>query len=413
MKLLKHLERLNIFRSPDFRRQWNEVVDAVNANTLAAAQVGGDTEVPSVELSGLMVELTARASSEGYFEFKEKVWVDGAGYADKTGGLTHTDLGECRAVGHLPGGGMGLAYVGAVVYIRPRLVANASGVSEWEFDAANLVMPVDVTQVGGEDGTVSSPASWTYDVYAEDGDTLLSAVSPQNQRPDSGSVKAGTQGYVHYELVGGVPTLTLGLINEVPNEAGGGSGDGQGYETVTTGATTLSKTDGGVLEFVEATASVDELAVEFSQNNNDPTAEISAVVDISDLEVGGVGGSGGAKILDIEVSIPAAVATGTTVLDGDDYGGRMISCVFDGTLQGNRASWDEYSPGAATLFQKIGASESTDVSVFNGASFQVFIDASDSRKLKLTVSNAVGADRWFKALITKGARKTAADVIIS
>lgn len=59
-----------------------------------------------------------------------------------------------------------------------------------------------------------------------------------------------------------------------------GTGDGHGFETVTTGATTLNKEDGGIIEFLTTTASSGAQSVDFSQANNGDTAEISGEVDI-------------------------------------------------------------------------------------------------------------------------------------
>ena len=231
--------------------------------------------------------------------------------------------------------------------------------------------PVDVVKVGGSDGDESMPATWVYDVYAEDGQKILSSVSPQNKRPDRGPVKIGTDGYAHFEVSGISDVLTLGLINEVANRdpstypgimddnegyneaqgsepeisaaTVGGSGsqhddgilkflgastteqgnpqadhipvltfvedevdgamaetgatriiqwidpddipfptppDNQGYNTVTTGATTLTKANNGTLEFITATPGTGETAVVFSQTNADPTANIGATVTL-------------------------------------------------------------------------------------------------------------------------------------
>ena len=87
------------------------------------------------------------------------------------------------------------------------------------------VFPVELTQVGGEQGDEENPASWTYDVVdIATGETLENSVDPvvaphKWQRPSIGWMIPATFGYAHY-----VPNdsygydLVLGWINEMVDQ---------------------------------------------------------------------------------------------------------------------------------------------------------------------------------------------------
>jgi len=96
------------------------------------------------------------------------------------------------------------------------------------------VFPVELTQVGGEQGDEENPASWTYDVLdVVTSETLASGVDPvasphKWQRPSVGQMIAATFGYAHYQPNdAGEMELVLGWINEmVDQEACPDSGGG-------------------------------------------------------------------------------------------------------------------------------------------------------------------------------------------
>jgi len=96
------------------------------------------------------------------------------------------------------------------------------------------VFPVELTQVGGEQGDEENPATWTYDVLdVVTGETLASGVDPvasphKWQRPSVGQMIAATVGYAHYQPNdAGEMELVLGWINEmVDQEACPDSGGG-------------------------------------------------------------------------------------------------------------------------------------------------------------------------------------------
>jgi hypothetical protein len=82
-----------------------------------------------------------------------------------------------------------------------------------------MVVPVALTQVGGADGDLDGPATWTYNVAFEGSvTTLLAAANPaasphRHVRPALGSITPATYGYAHRLATGG---WALGWINEVP-----------------------------------------------------------------------------------------------------------------------------------------------------------------------------------------------------
>ena len=85
------------------------------------------------------------------------------------------------------------------------------------------VFPVELSQVGGDAGGESSPASWTYDVRGVGGGALLAedvdpvAAPHQWRRPAASPVDAATFGYAHFQDDGeGGQELVLGWINEAP-----------------------------------------------------------------------------------------------------------------------------------------------------------------------------------------------------
>ena len=95
------------------------------------------------------------------------------------------------------------------------------------------VFPVELSQVGGDEGGESAPASWTYDVRGvESGALLAEDINPvaaphQWRRPVTGAMEAATFGYAHFQDDGaGGRELVLGWINEAP--AGEGDDPGSG-----------------------------------------------------------------------------------------------------------------------------------------------------------------------------------------
>jgi hypothetical protein len=283
--MLQHIPAgTNIFRDPVVRETVNELIDTVarlrsELDAMRAGRIDGEEGTRFIP-----VRLTADGSATGYFEFQEVVYNPSSGeWEDVSGGLTHSELGEAYCTGGVVDSGMAAVFLGVVVYLSNRGMVNDDGTAIFEFDAPPTVMPVDVSQVGGSQGTDSTAATWTYDVTAEDGATLLSGVSPQNQRPTAGEVKAASHGYVHYELVGGTPTLTLGWVNEVPDPS---TSDNKGYTTLKDeDANTVSETDDGVIEFA-GPITMALIPVHNSVHEGDGTDTVRLWVDPDDLPTG-------------------------------------------------------------------------------------------------------------------------------
>jgi hypothetical protein len=83
------------------------------------------------------------------------------------------------------------------------------------------IFPVNLTQVGGSQGSNQAPATWTYDVTdTVDGETLAGAADPvatphRWRRPSVGYIIPATFGYAHWNTNG---QLVLGWINEVADQ---------------------------------------------------------------------------------------------------------------------------------------------------------------------------------------------------
>lgn len=193
---------------------------------------------------------------------------------------------------------------------------------------------------------------------------------------------------------------------------GGGSADGQGYEDVEVNSVSvLAKTDGGIINFANGTTSGTTLGVTFAGSAADPTATVTATVDASGLTAGDVGS---AEVLDIEVSVQAA-ASGTIVLDSDNYSGRMLQYSYAVLLGSTSATWADYVENPANPSAiYVGSAESADVTLVSATDIFVYIDQSDGYKLKLDHSNpGASFPDWLRLTITKGARKTSPDVTVT
>lgn len=61
--------------------------------------------------------------------------------------------------------------------------------------------PVNLEQTGGGNGTMATPATWTYDVTTEGGTELDTGVAPVKTRPN-GTRVAATRGVCYYDIDG-------------------------------------------------------------------------------------------------------------------------------------------------------------------------------------------------------------------
>jgi len=196
----------------------------------------------------------------------------------------------------------------------------------------------------------------------------------------------------------------------IASTAGGGSADGQGYESVTDGTTTLNKTDGGSIAFSDTSNSSTTLGVNFAVANNDPTATVTATVDASGLTASDVGG---AEVLDIEFRMADTVSVDDTfTIDSANYLGILFHGYVTTLDNSTAATWETYS-SASTSIDWYHASSETVLEDFETlGAYNFFIDVSDGHKLKIRITSkpSGGNTHFGRILITKGSPKTAADV---
>lgn len=228
MNELKRFETGESIYDEEFREKLNALVDYANDSGKALMQQGilGGPRIDR-DKYGIPVRLTAHSSSfNGQFEFEE-VWTqtDGKTWTVKTGGLTHTELGEARARGMWAGGagGVRFPFVGRIVYLRPA-PASVSGERLYEFDPPTpVVFPITASQTGGGSGSFSAKCSYTYTIKDVDGTNIATGVDPEASphvyvRPSKGSLSAGTAGIAYYGTDGSNnPELRILYLNEAPN----------------------------------------------------------------------------------------------------------------------------------------------------------------------------------------------------
>lgn len=377
------------------------------------------------------VQITAR-SSEGVFEFAQVRFKPGDGkVALVPGGVTHETLGLITAQGGQPDGGAGLVYVGDIVTIRPGVNIDSSGRVQWEFSPAAKMMPVDVATDGGDAGDDETPCTLTYTVTAEDGETLLTGASPQNQRRGTGEYAVADQGYIHYELESGVPTLTLGWVNEEYVGEPPEPDDNEGYNQSTGSASTevdATKTPGGsdtqndngnlnfegVSDTAQGQPQTSHIPVLTRVNKNGTTTDVWQWLDPDDLPVTYDGGSGGgANILDKLIEVQSTASTGLYTIDDADYSGRA-GFFYIADANNTAANWADESETTTAQAFKVGTAETTDLTFFGTGGYSIIIDVSDGHKLKINVTTAPTAPNsdWIQIVVVKGARKTAADQTI-
>lgn len=186
--------------------------------------------------------------------------------------------------------------------------------------------------------------------------------------------------------------------------------DTQGYESVTDGTTTLDKTDGGIIAFDTASPSAGELPVVFTVTDNDPTATVTAKVDVSGYVT--TGGSG-SNILDLEIRVNDDATTGDTLIDDDNYEGRILLHAIAYVDTATPADWTNtsYVPAstAAYIPSALSADRPLSPGILNDTYFYV---SSADGKLYLHVNSAdltAGRIVYIRIIIIKGAVKTAAD----
>lgn len=195
----------------------------------------------------------------------------------------------------------------------------------------------------------------------------------------------------------------------------GGSADGQGYEQIELNdALVQANADGGIINFDDVTNSGTTLGVEWSvavDGGNAEQVNVSATVDASGLDVTDF--DGGATSLSKLIRITDAASLGVSTIDDSDYSGRVFYFAHRATVSNSQATWEEDSGNAGPFeSHKVGAGETTDYVLENNSNYQIFIDVSDSHKLKIDVKAAPASTffHWIQLLLLLGDRKTASDI---
>lgn len=89
------------------------------------------------------------------------------------------------------------------------------------FGKSPAIFPVELSEVGGESGDATSPATWIYEVLEPVGlETIAWDVDPTSfphrwKRPEVGYMHPATFGYAHFD---GDGQVVLGWLNEVPGQ---------------------------------------------------------------------------------------------------------------------------------------------------------------------------------------------------
>lgn len=117
------------------------------------------------------------------------------------------------------------AYLTAAVYGSATILWREGGTGEqWavvRFGRLPSQFPVNLTRVGGSQGTASSPATWLYNVIDPvTNATIASSVNPVSsphkwQRPSVGWMTEATAGLAHFDCSG---AIVLGWINETVDQ---------------------------------------------------------------------------------------------------------------------------------------------------------------------------------------------------
>lgn len=206
----------------DFRDKLNALVDAMNASQQSSVVAAQRSQQYTRSGIGIPVELTGYGSAPGYYEFSE-VWCQASppDWGAKSGGLTHTQLGEARCRGGWKADDVNYPIIGRVVYLYPALAIDSSGDRIFEFDPpAPIVFPILLTQTGGSGGTATAACSFTYTVTDVDANSLGTTIDPTasphtHKRTNLGTLAAATAGLAYYGNNAGAPQLRIVWCNEV------------------------------------------------------------------------------------------------------------------------------------------------------------------------------------------------------
>ena len=228
MTELKRFESGESIYDSSFREKLNALVDAVNAIGKSA---GGAWQEPEFTESradyGIPVRITAYGTSDGFFQFEEVLDNNSgnAQWAVKSGGLTHSDLGEARIRGGWAASEVDYPILGRVVYLKPSLATDSGGDRVFEFEPPGpILFPILLSQTGGSAGDFTTQCSFTYTVNDVDSNQLATAVDPTASphtynRPAYGAQSAADAGLAYYATVSNAPELRVVWCNEASSFA--------------------------------------------------------------------------------------------------------------------------------------------------------------------------------------------------
>lgn len=240
-----------------------------------------------------------------------------------------------------------------------------------------------------------------------DQNTLL--IAPGSGITINGSASAAAE--VEFDGSGRALIANAGGDQTITIAATGGAADGHGFESVTDGTTTLNKTDGGTIDFDAASPSAGEVAVEFTVTNNDPTATVTAVVDLSGETYAGTQDLAYNGWITVDANTTASTQT---TLDSSDWRGRNIIAQLSYTQATVAATATINWSGTSLANGKFGETLTGEQTIISTGNLRVFMDGDDGGKLKAENVSNVGGDPYQHHLtVTATAAKNTTDVTIT
>jgi len=184
-----------------------------------------------------------------------------------------------------------------------------------------------------------------------------------------------------------------------------------------------SAASNGVIDFDDQqTPGTNELVVEWTLTgdqdavaggaNDGLRTQVQGIVDVTEVVTAD---EGTGSTLHYLIRVDENATTGLYTIDADDYSGRMIHLAIDSSANVTAATWQDKS-GDASSFRgmKIAEGETADQTLHTTANADtIFIDVSDSHKLKLNLANAAiaGTFTYIEIFIIKSGQKTLASNI--
>ena len=194
------------------------------------------------------------------------------------------------------------------------------------------------------------------------------------------------------------------------------------YETRANNVLVDQIASNGILDFDDQqTPGTDEVVVQWSltggqdgdaveAGNDGLRTQIQGIVDVSGLT--GSTALDGVTIFNHLIRVTDAAAGGTYTIDSDDYGGRNITATIYMAQSIDAATWQDATTAISGQDYFIAEAETTDQSLGSLGGMDVFIDASDSRKLKFDLPGgsvpSTGFFNYVSIMVIKGPRKVIA-----